>query len=88
MPTPRESKLLIYLIMALGLVLGFLYANGLDPAATIEPLPVKLQASALQSIRAARIDDTILKSEAFKSLRVFGSLPVEPSAGGKSNLFQ
>lgn len=88
MPTAKENKLLVYLIILLGLVMGFLYSNGSDPTADVPPLDIKLQTGSLQGLRGARIDDSILTSEAFKALRVFGSLPVEAGTGGKNNPFE
>ncbi len=88
MATNRENKLLIYLIMILGFVMGFLYSTGSDATANIEPLELELQTAALQSLRTARIDESIVNSEVFKSLQVFGSLPVDSATGGKSNPFQ
>ena len=84
----QQSKILLYLIMTLGLVLGFLYSSGSDPAADIAPLDIRLQVTSLQSLRNVRIDQSILTAEAFTSLRVFGALPVQPIAGGKSDPFQ
>jgi hypothetical protein len=88
MATTQQSKLLVYLIMVLGLVLGFLYSTGSDPTAAVPPLEVGFQLSSMQSLQGARIDNSILTQAAFTSLRVFGSLPVEPGSGGKSNPFQ
>ncbi len=83
----RESKLLVYLIIALGLVLGFLYGNSLDPAVNTPQLDGKYLPVTLQALRSARIDESLLSSEVFKSLRIFGSLPVVPATGGTTNPF-
>jgi len=88
MTQPQQSKLLIYLIMMLGLVLGYLYSGSSDPTLSVPQLPPDLQLSNLQSLQSARVDDAIVTSEAFKALKIFGSLPVPPAAGGKENPFQ
>lgn len=76
------------MVMLLGLLMGFLYSTSNDPAANVPLLDVKYQTTSLQSLRAAKIDEAIINSETFKSLRIFGSLPVIPAAGVKSNPFQ
>jgi len=87
MATAQQSKLLLYLIMLLGLVMGFLYTSGSDPAANVPILELELQTAAMQSLRDVRIDESILTTEAFTALRVFGSLPVQPAAGGSTDPF-
>ena len=88
MAANQQSKLIIYLIMMLGLVLGYLYSTSSDPVAAVPTLDGKFQLTALQALKGAKIDKAIISSEAFTSLRVFGSLPVEPVTGGKTNPFQ
>ncbi len=88
MITQRQDKLLVYLIMILGLLLGFLYSNGSDPMQNVPVLDLKLQTNALQSLRSISIDTKVLENSVFKSLRVFGSLPVQPTIGGTSNPFE
>ena len=83
-----QSKILLYLIMALGLVLGFLYSSGTDPLASIPAIDPAFQLATVQSLESARIDDSLITDATFTSLRVFGSLPVKPEAGGKTNPFQ
>jgi hypothetical protein len=88
MAQSQQSKLLLYLIMMLGIVLGYLYSSSSDPTLSVPGLPPELQLSSLQPLEGARIDEAILSSEAFRSLKVFGSLPVLPTASGKENPFQ
>lgn len=87
-PQPQQGKLIVYLIMILGLVLGFLYTSGSDPTASVPALDLDLQVAALQGLQDAHIDDTIRTADTFTSLQVFGSLPVQTTAGGKSDPFQ
>ncbi len=88
MPTGQQSKLLLYLIMSLGLVLGFLYSSQSDPTAAVPALDNRFALSSLKALGSARIDDTVLTSDEFKALKVFGSLPVPTTGGGKDNPFQ
>jgi len=88
MVTAKQSPMLLYLIMLLGLVLGFLYNSQTDPASEVTPVPANLQLTSLKGLESLRIDYAALQSEAFKSLRVYGELPVQPAAGGKTNPFQ
>lgn len=74
--------------MLLGLILGYMYSSSSDPSAAVPPLEQKFQLSSLQALQGARVDSAMLKDETLTSLRVFGSLPVKPEAGGKSNPFQ
>lgn len=84
----QQSKLLLYLIMLLGLVMGYLYNSQTDPAAVVPVLNARLQLAPLAGLKNASIDDSILKDPAFSSLRVFGQLPVQPVGGGRDNPFQ
>lgn len=84
----QQSKLLLYLIILLGLVMGFLYSNQNDPTASVPTLDARLQLSTLAGLKNVKIDDSILTSAAFTSLKVFGQLPVQPSGSGRDNPFQ
>lgn len=84
----KQSKLLLYLIMLLGLVMGYFYSNQGDPAAAVPVLDARLQLTSLVGLKNASIDTSILTNPAFSSLRVFGQLPVQPSGGGRDNPFQ
>jgi hypothetical protein len=84
----KQSPLLLYLIMVLGLVLGFLYNSQTDPAAEVTPVPIDLQLTTLQSLDGLKIDYALLESEQFRQLRVFGQLPVDPNGGGKEDPFR
>jgi hypothetical protein len=88
MATPKQSTLILYLIVLLGLVLGFLYNNQSDPTASVPVVDPRFQLSSLRGLDRARIDDSILQTSQFKALRIFGQLPVQTSGGGKSDLFQ
>lgn len=84
----KQSSLLVYLIMLLGLVGGFLYNSQSDPAASVPAVPPALQLTSLRSLESLRIDFAVLENEQFRQLRVYGELPVDPGTGGTNDLFQ
>jgi len=88
MATAKQSPMLLYLIMMLGLVVGFLYNSQADPASEVTPVPANFQLISLKGLENLRIDYTALQSEAFRSLRTYGELPVQAGSGGKTNPFQ
>jgi hypothetical protein len=84
----KQSPLILYLVMLLGLVLGFLYNSQSDPAASVPAVPANLQLTTLRGLDGLKVDYTVLESDQFEQLRVFGELPVDPDGGGKENPFQ
>lgn len=88
MGTTKQQSSLLYLIMLLGFVLGFLYNSRVDPTASVPPIDPRHQMASLRGLESARIDSSLLSSEQFKELRVFGSLPVQPVGNGKSDPFR
>jgi len=74
--------------MLLGMVLGYIWSSQTDPTANVPALDNRFQLTSLKSLQAAHIDDTLVTSDVFTSLRVFGSLPVPTTADGKSDPFQ
>jgi hypothetical protein len=88
MPSFKESPILLYLIVLLGVVLGYLYNSQANPAASVPPVPVKVQLTTLQPLANLKIDYSLLTSTQFQQLQVFGELPVRPQSGGRGNPFQ
>lgn len=88
MPSNKQNSLIPLLIAFLGFVVGMLYNGQTDPAIDVPPIETRFQLTSLQGLRDVRIDDSVLMSAQFKALRVFGSLPVVPGSGGKSDPFQ
>lgn len=80
--------MLLYLIMLLGVVFGFVYTSQSDPAASVLAVPARFQLSTLRGLENLKIDYSLLTSDQFKQLRVFGSLLVQPQGNGTSNPFQ
>jgi hypothetical protein len=89
MPTSfKQSPVLLYLIILLGFVVGFLYNSQTDPAASVPAVPAKDQLTTLQNLANLKIDYSLLTSDQFQRLQVFGELPVQPQSGGKADPFR
>lgn len=83
-----QSKLILYLIVLLGLIGGYLYNASLDPTAVVPATPTGISAAALDAVRTLKIDYGVLQNAQFQQLRIFGQFPVPTFAPGKSNPFQ
>jgi len=88
MASTKQGSVLLYVIMIFGFVMGYLYNLQSDPIAAVPVLDNRFSLTPLKSLEGARIDQSVFSSEQYKSLRIFGSLPVQPGGGGKDNPFQ
>ncbi len=88
MPTTKPSRILLYVIMLFGFIMGYLYTMQSDPVAAVPVLDNRFLLTSLRNLESARIDQSVFSSEQYKSLRIFGSLPVQAGSGGKDNPFQ
>ncbi|HTP56813.1 MAG TPA: hypothetical protein VMJ72_00850 [Candidatus Paceibacterota bacterium] len=84
----KQSPVLLYLIILLGFVLGFLYTSQTDPTASVPVVPARDQLTTLQGLANLKIDYSLLTSSQFQQLQVFGELPVQPQGGGKDDPFR
>ena len=84
----RQSPVLLYLIIALGVIAGYLYQSQIDPALDVPVLDPKFGLTSIQSFADLTIDFGILTDPRISSLRVFGELPVRPGGAGTDNLFR
>ena len=80
--------MLLYLIMLLGFVLGFLYNSQFDPTASVTPVKPTFQLASLKGLDTLKVDYSLLTNPQFKDLKVFGQLPVKVEGGGKTDPFQ
>ena len=71
-------------IIFMGLAAGYLYYSQTSEILTVEP--VVLDAS-LQAFADITVDSVILSDERYKSLEVFGEIPINPGITGKRNIF-
>lgn len=83
----QQNKLILYLIILLGLVGGYLYNAQFDPIEVVPALPAGITPAGLSTFRTLQIDYSVLQNPEFGSLRIFGEFPVPTSAPGKSNPF-
>lgn len=83
-----QSKLILYLIILLGLVGGYMYNAQIDPNEAVSDLPVGISPAALSTLGTLKVDYGILQDPDFGGLRIFGEFPVPTTAPGKSNPFQ
>jgi len=88
MAISRQSPIILYLIIVLGFVLGFLYNSQTDPASSAPAVLAKFQTTSLKGLDTLRIDYSILEQPQFRELKIFGQLPVQASGGGTSDPFQ
>ena len=84
----KQSSTLLYLIILLGVVLGYLYNSQSDPTSSVPVVPAKDQLTTLQPFTSLKIDYSLLTSNQVRQLQVFGELPVQTQAGGKSDPFR
>ena len=85
-PTKNQNRLIPFLIILVGLIGGYVYYSNSYSEEPF-PLPVNIQKSTLESFRDLIIDFSILDDAVYRSLRVFGELPVTPGVSGKSDSF-
>lgn len=84
----KQSPVILYLIILLGLVAGYLYNSQVDVTASVPPVPAKDQLTTLQPFANLKIDYSLLTSTQFQQLQVFGELPVPTDAAGKDDPFR
>lgn len=81
----RSNAMIILLAAVLGLAAGFFVYRGMG-AYTVTPAPAA-GAEAFAQLKGLTTDFSVLQDERFRSLQVFGELPVNPGIGGKNDLF-
>ena len=86
----NQQNLWLYagLIILVGLVAGYLgYSQLIQPTeASVPPAPISSK-DTLKSFQNLKIDFSILDSTAYKSLQIFGEMPVNPGVTGKKDIF-
>lgn len=84
----QQSKLILYLIILVGLIGGYMYNVQFDPQDVVPELPLGISQAALSTLGSLKIDYRVLQNPDFENLRIFGEFPVPTSAPGKRNPFQ
>lgn len=88
MASTSQTRLILYLIVLLGLVGGFLYNGQFDPRDVVPPIPEEIDLVGLNAFGSLKVNYTVLQNEGYQNLRIFGELPVPTTAPGKANPFQ
>jgi hypothetical protein len=82
----NRPKLLLYIIIVLGFVGGYIYHfQGGDVVPTVPE--IKTEKSDLEQFKNLQINFSLLENEKIKLLKLFGESPVLPGVTGKNNLF-
>ena len=79
-----QSKVTLGFIIFLGLAAGYLYYGQTSETLVVEPIQVD---TSLQFFSNVTVDSEILEDERYKSLEIFGEIPVTPGITGKRNPF-
>jgi len=79
------------LLILLALIFGFVfYFQIIKPGQVNQyEIPVDIQKELIRfrAFKDLRLDFSLFESAEFKSLRIFGEVPVKPLPGGKQDLF-
>jgi len=73
------------LVAVVGLAAGYFVYRSIG-AYAVTPAPAA-GAEAFAQLKGLTTDFSVLQDERFRSLQVFGELPVNPGIGGKNDLF-
>lgn len=85
MATPAsQSKLLLYLLILVGAVGGYIYYSQVS---SIEAEVAAPPVSTLDTLKELKLDFKALENEKYQALKVFGESPVLPGTTGKSDPF-
>ena len=79
-----QSKVILGFIIFMGLAAGYLYYGQTSDTLVAEPVELD---SSLQAFSNITVDLSILDDERYKSLEIFGEIPVNPGITGKRNIF-
>jgi len=79
-----QSKVMLGFIIFMGLAIGYLYYGQTSETLIVET--VELDAG-LQAFADITADFSILDDKRYKSLNIFGEIPINPGITGKRNIF-
>ena len=79
-----QSKVMLGFIIFMGLAIGYLYYGQTSETLIVET--VELDAG-LQAFADITADFSILDDKRYKSLNIFGEIPINPGITGKINIF-
>lgn len=82
----RRSNLMITILVAvIGMAAGYFVYQSMG-AYAVTPAPAA-GAEAFTQLKGLTTDFSVLQDDRFRTLQVFGELPVNPGIGGKNDLF-
>jgi len=81
----QTSNILIYLLILLGLLGGYIYYSQIA-VSDVEAVPA-LPKDTLSGFKEIILDFEIFQRIDFKNLKIIGESPVKPDPGGKTDLF-
>ncbi|MDP2647897.1 MAG: hypothetical protein Q8P35_01485 [Candidatus Yanofskybacteria bacterium] len=81
----KQNNLILYLIVVLGLVGGYVYHSQFGSSFSMPELPPA--AKEIQDLKNLNVDFGALDDDKYHSLQVYGDLPVIPGISGKRDLF-
>lgn len=84
----NQGKIILYLIILLGFIGGYLYNAQSDPSAVVPALPTGVTPAALSAFKTLKVDYSVLSDARYGGLRIFGQFPVPSGSAGKSDIFQ
>lgn len=83
--TQRSNLMITILVAVVGMAAGYFIYRSMG-AYAVTPAPAA-GAEAFAQLKGLTTDFSVLQDERFRSLQVFGELPVNPGIGGKNDLF-
>ena len=84
----NQGKIILYLVVLLGFIGGYLYNAQGDPSRAVPALPTGVTPQALSPFKTLKVDYSVLSDAQYQRLRIFGQFPVPSGATGKSDIFQ
>ena len=83
-----STKTMLIMMVFLGIAAGYIfYFQTLkDQALSIAPMPIRT-GDDLTKLKDKKLNLTVFNNNIYKTLRIFGEVPVDPGIVGKENLF-
>ena len=75
------------LILALAVVIAWFYYAQTTPAGYAIDPPRGVADAPFLSFKDVRFDFTLLTGDAFAGLKTYGEYPIQPSSGGRTDIF-
>ena len=83
----NQNKLIPIIVIAVGLVLGYLFYLQSDIETEILINLPEQKTDNIDKLSNLNVDFSIFDDERFKALQIFGELPVSPGITGRKDIF-